>query len=429
MTQDSESGPIGEVRYRGVSNAFTNVQELATRQHSVLCKAMRYGRWYVLKCIAPRYVADEAHRQMLAKEFESMMRVQHPGIVQAYGIEEVPERGPCIVMEYVEGCTLEQWLAQEHDAAACCALLMQLLDAVEAIHQVGIVHRDLKLSNVMVTRVGSQVKIIDFGLADADRNAIFKHAAGTEGYISPEQAAGGPPDVRNDIYSLGVMIERMAPLLGSRYRTVVNRCKRPIGERYADEAHLRQAVVRADKRRQWLRVLVPAVLALAVMAAGVLLYGSKGVASVADSPTDSTVVATAVTDTATSAAPAVTQTPTAPQPAEQSAAATTPDRHEQDDRDRAVREAIDEGTRRLKACYPSKQLIHHLDTLTDVRYLNVDMTLDGLHFVSVYIEEIKPRFSDTELATISNSLYYINYTLSEMIDKRMDEIIKRSHHP
>ena len=132
---DNGSGPLAPDNYSGFGSTFSNVQEFATHKHNVLYKAMRYGRWYLLKGIAPRYANDEAHHQMLAKEFATMMKLQHPGIVQATSIEDVPGLGTCIVMEYIEGKTLEQWLDDSPSSNECRNMFMQILDVVEYIHQ------------------------------------------------------------------------------------------------------------------------------------------------------------------------------------------------------------------------------------------------------------------------------------------------------
>ncbi len=103
-----------------------------------------------------------------------------------------------------------------------------------------VVHRDLKPSNMMVTRNGSVLKLIDFGLADADSYAILKEPAGTDGYVSPEQQKGGPTDVRNDIYSVGVILDKMK--LNLSYRLGLKRCLRPLEERYPNMTAMRACI-------------------------------------------------------------------------------------------------------------------------------------------------------------------------------------------
>ena len=103
------------------------------------------------------------------------------------------------------------------------------------------VHRDLKLSNIMVTRSGCVVKVIDFGLSDADYYAILKSPAGTEGYVSPEQQKGGPTDVRNDIYSLGIILDKLQ--LGLSCRLSIRHCLCPLERRYPNVAALRRHIL------------------------------------------------------------------------------------------------------------------------------------------------------------------------------------------
>ena len=146
---------------------------------------------------------------MLNKEFDIAMRLQHPGIVQTVNIEDVPILGRSIVMEWIDGMTLSQWLERNPARRERLKVLDQLLGAVAYLHDLGIVHRDLKPSNILVTAVGHHVKLIDFSLADTGTHAILKHPGGTAGYISPEQSTTAVPDVRNDIYSLGVVIQNM----------------------------------------------------------------------------------------------------------------------------------------------------------------------------------------------------------------------------
>ena len=82
----------------------------------------------------------------------------------------------------------------------------------------------------MVTRNGQRLKLIDFGMADTDQHAILKQPAGTIQYMAPEQAQTSVPDIRNDIYSLGIIISQLQ--LGHGYKKIVERCLKPIGQRY-----------------------------------------------------------------------------------------------------------------------------------------------------------------------------------------------------
>ena len=115
-----------------------------------------------------------------------------------------------------------------------------------------VVHRDLKPRNVMVTSNGGYVKLIDFGLADTDSHAILKQPAGTLRYIAPEQARLAQADVRNDIYSLGVMMQEMNdrlptanPLRRVVPQHIVDRCLAPIDHRWQDMDALLEALRRS----------------------------------------------------------------------------------------------------------------------------------------------------------------------------------------
>ena len=422
-SNDNDSGPFANGNFNGIDSAFTNVQEIAAHEHNVLYKAMRYGRWYLLKGIAPRYNADEAHRQMLIKEFDTMMKLMHPGIVQAVSLDDVPNVGMCIVMEYIEGKTLEQWLEQTDDGKKCRAMFMQILDAVEYIHQQGVVHRDLKPSNIMISRVGNQVKIIDFGFADADSNSIFKHAAGTQGYISPEQAAGGEPDVRNDIYSLGAILEKMIPPVSRRYRKVMNCCKGPIDKRYNSVAQLRDAMSHINAIRNW-KLFAAVMIVLATVS--VMLFLLIGNHKTAQAPKQSQPADTAYQINNQSDKLPPTATPQEIQDTKVTEKIepplTTASPIPSDSRQQAINQAIEEGERKLKAIFPSKELKQNLDTLSDPQYLELELIYDGLRFINSYTKSLKPRFSDSEIGVIYNSLTITNSAILDDINKRLDRI-------
>ena len=229
---DSYSGIIIEESRR--SEQFSDFTPLPCKGFNILCKAKRYGRWWVLKGLKEQYRQDENYKNLLHKEFDILISLQHPYIVSAYSMEEIPEMGTCIVMEWIDGITLEHWSGSKTEGEA---IFLQLLDAVHYIHAKQIVHRDLKPSNIMITHNGNHVKLIDFGLSDTDDFAILKQPAGTPGYISPEQIVSQQADIRNDVFSIGCILEKILP--GKPYTAIIKRCKAPIAQRYANVDELR----------------------------------------------------------------------------------------------------------------------------------------------------------------------------------------------
>ena len=267
QTQDSVSSASGSLKdsFEGISRDFTDMEIISKSGTNVLIRAKRYGRWWMLKGLASESADRSACRQMLRKEFETLMQLQHPNIVSVQGLEPVAGFGECIVMEYVDGKPLSKVTLSEEQQMR---VVDELLSAVAYCHSAGIVHRDLKPSNIMITRNGNHVKLIDFGLADSDSNATLKQPAGTPKYMSPEQAVTNVADVRNDIYSLGVILDKLN--LGRRYRSIVAKCKMPITERYQSVEELHEAIAR--KRSFKGKALMAGMASLIALLMGVVAF-------------------------------------------------------------------------------------------------------------------------------------------------------------
>lgn len=257
------------------SREFTEVTLYRQTEAHQLFRAKRFGRWYLLKALRPEFRGDAFHQQMLQKEMQVLMQLQHPNIVGCVGMEQLPDYtdsegrivsvGTCIVLEYIDGQTLAECLASYGDAregassqasVRACSLdlsgiLSELLDALAYLHSCGITHRDLKPSNILLTRHGKHAKLIDFSLADTDSHAILKQPAGTPRYMAPEQLTSASPDPRNDIYSLGVILSEM-PLKGL-WTDVARRCQLPLEQRYPSVEALRADIARRQRRRSRLR--------------------------------------------------------------------------------------------------------------------------------------------------------------------------------
>ena len=243
--------------YEGISTTFTEISVISSGGHCNLYRAKRYGRLFLLKCLKPELCAEPVYQQMLRKEFEILMRLQHPSILQAVGIEPVTlpdyqEAAMCMITEWIDGYTLDEYLASHPTQTERRRIALELAEALAYIHSQQIVHRDLKPSNIMVTHNGHYLKIIDFGLSDTDSHAILKQPAGTLKYMPPEQAQQTVPDVRNDIYSLGIILQEIN-LRGHRYNKVVEKCLRPIHQRYQNMEELLDDLHNRHKRHwQWI---------------------------------------------------------------------------------------------------------------------------------------------------------------------------------
>ena len=266
MDKDNNASGYLNDPFEGIERVFTDVEILNTSEVNVVAKAKRYGRWWLLKGLAKEKAQETAYQQRLRKELELMMPLQHQNIVSAVGLERVEGLGECIVMEYVDGMTLKEWIATSPELSCKRRIAKELIDAVGFLHSKGIVHRDLKPENILITRNGEHLKLIDFGLADSDSYAILKQPAGTSGYMSPEQKNTAVADVRNDIYSLGVILGEMK--IG--YASIINRCKSPIDKRYQNIAELENDF--SNKATQKRRYLLFVAVVVFVVIAGIWGY-------------------------------------------------------------------------------------------------------------------------------------------------------------
>ena len=239
---------------------------MPTKGYNLLVRMRRYGKWWVVKGLKSDFADNNLYKTLLRKEFDILIQLQHPNIVSASGWGKIEGVGHCIIMEWVDGVSLDQWLLHPHTQKECLNIAYQLLDAIGYLHGKQIVHRDLKPSNVLITRNGNHVKLIDFGLSDTDSYTILKQPAGTEGYISPEQKVASETDIRNDIYSIGCILKLLR--LGWVYRPVVARCCAPLQQRYAHCQTIQDAI----NRRQHLYQKTGIVLCLAVLIAGIFAY-------------------------------------------------------------------------------------------------------------------------------------------------------------
>lgn len=226
------------------STVFSDFTVLPSHGYSLLLKAKRYGRWWLLKGLKEEYRNQTIYQTFLQKEYDILCQMQHPMVVSVFSYESVKDMGDCIVMEWIEGVTLKQWLQTTHSLKERRHIADLLIEALAYVHSQQTAHRDLKPSNVMITNDGHHLKLIDFGLSDTKSYAILKEDAGTEGYMAPD----GP----SDIYSLGIILRELR--LGFFSQSVIKHCLAPRARRISYVTDVRKALHRSWlwPRRYWL---------------------------------------------------------------------------------------------------------------------------------------------------------------------------------
>lgn len=198
--------------------------------HCLLLKGHRNDRVVVYKALRSQFRDDPVYQRMLRREYEIARSLKHPGVCEVLGWITLPGYGDSIEMEWVDGCSLGEWLARNgSDVKLTRRVLIDISDALAYIHRKQVIHKDLKPENILVTRFGDHVKIIDFGLSDTDSILTGKDPAGTFNYAAPEVLAGGVADERSDIYSLGKIIGQAGPAFSriARRCTVADPARRP----------------------------------------------------------------------------------------------------------------------------------------------------------------------------------------------------------
>ena len=228
MMDISDSGFIAPEEF---SAEWQDIALLQQRRQNTIYTAKRYGKRYLLKGISTEYQSITDIRLLQEKEFSFSISLSHPNIAETYSLEDVPEIGRCIVIEYVDGLTLAEWIKTSPSRAQRERVLAQLLEVLEYIHSLQLVHQDLKSSNVLITRNGQNVKLIDFGLSDTDSTSDSN-------------------DASIDLQLFGNILALLFP---KRYRSIVRACQQGS---YPNIAALKQAFHRQHIWRKSMPYLI-----------------------------------------------------------------------------------------------------------------------------------------------------------------------------
>jgi serine/threonine protein kinase/tetratricopeptide (TPR) repeat protein len=227
---------------RAISH-YKIVEKLGEGGMGVVYKAedVKLKRTVALKFLPPELTRDAEAKERFVHEAQAASALDHPDICTIHEIDETEDQRLFIVMAYYEGETLRHKMDRGPlEVGEAARIAVQVARGLGAAHEAGIVHRDIKPGNIMITKRGD-VKIVDFGLAKlAGQAKLTKTGStlGTAAYMSPEQARGEEVDGRTDIWSLGVVLYEMVtgkpPFKGEHEQAIIysilNRTPEPVGK-------------------------------------------------------------------------------------------------------------------------------------------------------------------------------------------------------
>ena len=241
----SSSGFITPAEFSAKWHEISLLQE---RTYTTIYTASRYGRRFVLKTLSSKCAELTDYRLQQEQEFQLGIQLVHPNIVATYALEEIDGVGHSIVQEWIDGITLGEWLTTQPKKDERERVLNQLLDALDYLHSLQLVHHDLKADNILITRNGSNVKLIDFGLSATDST------------LSPI-----PNDQKIDIQRIGALLEIITP---NKYCRIVKKCKK------SDFLTINAIQIAIYNRNRIVRI-TPIVLSILLFIVAALLFYSS----------------------------------------------------------------------------------------------------------------------------------------------------------
>lgn len=241
-----------------MDETYTLGELLAETSFARIYRITKGGKDFLLK--TPKD-GNVVFLDMIRKEYQLSLQLQHPYIASVYEYAEDTPGGPGILMEYSDARSLREFISEKPSFKLRMKVLDQLLDAVSYFHECGIVHNNLDPKDILVTKRGNNVKIIDFGLSAEDVVALGKSGRLDMGYVSPELAANSRKlDRRSDIYSLGKIID---DLFGGKFGKIVDKCTRKkAGKRFENVDQLKAAFEKKNTPWKFFRGLLLAALIL-----------------------------------------------------------------------------------------------------------------------------------------------------------------------
>ena len=219
------------------NNMYSDPVLLSENSVTRLYRVSRDGKYFIIKTSKDN--TGRLHA-LVRREYELSIGLDCPYIVNIFTYEHDTVVGPGIIMEYVDGRTLSEFIKENPLMQLRRRVFVQLLEAVAYLHRKSIIHNDLKPENILITHSDNTVKLIDFGLSDDDAHYLSKTPGCTPEYASPELLAHSALlDARSDIYSLGLL---MRDIFGGKYRYISGKAlRKDAAKRYTNVEQMQKA--------------------------------------------------------------------------------------------------------------------------------------------------------------------------------------------
>ena len=350
---------------------FTNFMELPSQGFNILIKAKRFGKWFLLKGLKEEYRHNPVFQEVLRKEFEIMANLSHPSIVSVFSKEEIAPYGMCIVMEYIDGITLTEFMLQQQTEEQRLRIFYGILDAIRYIHSHQVVHRDLKPSNILITH--------------NNRNGIIK------------------------------------------------RCIAPIEQRFSDIDQLEKALqdVSNRKKRRWLVGLT----ALTIILASLIVWQSVQLQQLSDERSLSTDSISAMKQMITltnqkhneklkEQEKVITEISDSLERVNLlNQKLSYLEKHEM-----KVKQSIEDGKKEMDRYMLSTGILQHVDTLSSILYYKADkysnLATEVLEHAKAYSRQLAPELTENECSQIEYLLH--NYVHEKYTKKWLNKITELS---
>lgn len=257
-----------------MSNEYSDFTTIPSRGYFLVVKARKGDNWVILKGLKEQFREAQRLQNLLRKEYKMAHELDHPNIAKYIGYIDTDNFGKCIVEEYIEGRTLKDYLQEEHTEDEKLRIIGQIASALGYLRQNNITHNNLTTKNILITKNGDQVKLIDFR---AEYQDDLHEPVSTLKFLSPELKDGTvTPDGRSDIYSLGMIMKEMnLPLY---YEPIIKKCTGyGRNDRYYDTSELMNALEHGEHSEGSHKSLILGVLiAIAAIVIAVVIFTSTG---------------------------------------------------------------------------------------------------------------------------------------------------------